>query len=79
MIDKTDPSVAPNIDALLKVLDPADNATGGGTASAATGAMAAALAGCAANVRINIPAIKDQAVADELARSVDALDEGTPQ
>lgn len=79
MIDKTDPSVAANIDALLKVLDPADNATGGGTASAAAGAMAAGLAGCAANVRINIPAIKDQAVVDELTRSVDALGEGAPQ
>ncbi len=43
MIDKTDPSIAANIDALLKVLDPGDNTTGGGTASAAAGAMAASL------------------------------------
>lgn len=52
MIDKTDPAVAANIDALLKVLDPTDNATGGGTASAAAGAMAAGLVAMVARLSV---------------------------
>lgn len=38
--------------ALLKVLDPTDNATGGGTASAVAGAMAAALVGMVARLSL---------------------------
>jgi formiminotetrahydrofolate cyclodeaminase len=41
-----------NIQAFLKVLDPADNTTGGGTASAVAGAMAAALAAMVARLSI---------------------------
>ncbi|MDX1438171.1 MAG: cyclodeaminase/cyclohydrolase family protein [Anaerolineales bacterium] len=41
-----------NIAAFLKVLDPEDNTTGGGTASAVAGAMAAALAAMVARISI---------------------------
>jgi len=41
-----------NIAALMKVLDPNDNSTGGGTASAFAGAMAAALAAMVARLSI---------------------------
>jgi len=41
-----------NIASFLKVLDPADNSTGGGTASAVAGAMAAALVGMVARLSI---------------------------
>lgn len=41
-----------NLQAFLKVLDPADNSTGGGTASAVAGAMAAALAAMVARLSI---------------------------
>lgn len=39
--------------AYLRVLDPADNSTGGGTASAIAGAMAAALAAMVARLSVN--------------------------
>ncbi len=52
MIDKNDPFVASNIDAFLNVLDPADNATGGGTASAVAGAMAAGLVAMVARLSV---------------------------
>ena len=41
-----------NVQAFLKVLDPTDNSTGGGTASAVAGAMAAALAAMVARLSI---------------------------
>ncbi len=41
-----------NVEAFWKVLDPADNATGGGTASATAGAMAAALTAMVARLSI---------------------------
>jgi len=41
-----------NIQAFLKVLDPQDNTTGGGTASAVAGAMAASLAAMVARLSI---------------------------
>jgi formiminotetrahydrofolate cyclodeaminase len=41
-----------HISAFLKVLDPFDNATGGGTASAVAGAMAAALVGMVARLSL---------------------------
>ena len=40
------------LSAFLKVLDPTDNATGGGTASAVAGAMAAALVGMVARLSL---------------------------
>lgn len=42
----------PNISAFLKVLDPADNSVGGGTASAVAGAMAASLVAMVARLSI---------------------------
>lgn len=41
-----------NVQAFLKVLDPRDNSTGGGTASAVAGAMAAALAAMVARLSV---------------------------
>jgi formiminotetrahydrofolate cyclodeaminase len=41
-----------NLKAFLRVLDPSDNQTGGGTASATAGAMAASLVGMVARVSI---------------------------
>lgn len=57
-----------NIQAFLKVLDPADNSTGGGTASAIVGAMAAALAGMVARLSIG----KDGMELDEFYQERDA-------
>jgi len=54
------------IDAFLKVLDPADNATGGGTASAAAGAMAAGLAGMVARVSRGKPDLESEHFYDEI-------------
>ena len=42
-----------NIESFLRVLDPADNSTGGGTASAVAGAMAAALVGMVARLSVS--------------------------
>ncbi len=41
-----------NVGSFLRVLDPADNSTGGGTASAVAGAMAAALVGMVARLSV---------------------------
>ena len=41
-----------NVESFLRVLDPADNSTGGGTAAAVAGAMAAALVGMVARLSI---------------------------
>jgi formiminotetrahydrofolate cyclodeaminase len=43
-------ATAAEVEALLKVIDPEDNATGGGTASAVAGALASGLAGMVARV-----------------------------
>jgi formiminotetrahydrofolate cyclodeaminase len=42
-----------NVGSFLRVLDPADNSTGGGTASAVAGAMAAALVGMVARLSVS--------------------------
>lgn len=47
-----------DVGAFLKVLDPADNATGGGTASAVAGAMAAGLVGMVARVSKGKPELE---------------------
>lgn len=54
------------IEAFLKVLDPEDNATGGGTASAVAGAMAAGLAGMVARVSRGKPGLEAEAFYDEI-------------
>jgi methenyltetrahydrofolate cyclohydrolase len=46
--------------AFLKVLDPADNSTGGGTASAIAGAMAAALISMVARLSIGKPGMESE-------------------
>lgn len=59
------------IEALLKVIDPEDNSTGGGAASAVAGAMAAGLAGMVARVSKGKPEMEPDefyAEIDEEAR-----------
>jgi len=60
----TDEDVA----AFLKVMDPADDSTGGGTASAVAGAMAAGLMGMVARVSIG----KQGMEPESLYREIDA-------
>lgn len=58
-----------NLDAFMRVLDPADNSTGGGTASAVSGAMAAALVAMVARLSQGRQGMETpdyyQAIADE--------------
>lgn len=54
------------IEALLKVLDPEDNSTGGGAASAVAGAMAAGLAGMVARVSRGKPEMGPDDFYDEV-------------
>lgn len=51
-----------NISAFLRVLDPTDNSTGGGTASAIAGAMAAALIAMVARLSIGKAGMADEAL-----------------
>ncbi|HSM09656.1 MAG TPA: cyclodeaminase/cyclohydrolase family protein [Gemmatimonadota bacterium] len=54
------------IDAFLKVLDPQDDSTGGGAASAVTGAMGAGLAGMVARVSKGKPDMEPDEFYDEI-------------
>jgi len=54
------------IEAFLKVLDPADDSTGGGAASAVAGAMAAGLAGMVARVSKGKPDMEPAGFYDEI-------------
>ena len=69
-----------NIEAFLRVMDASDNTTGGGTASAIAGAMAAGLAGMVARLSIGkknmAPASHYEEVAGRSEKLVKALFEG---
>lgn len=54
------------IDAFLKVMDPGDDSTGGGAASAVAGAMAAGLAGMVARVSKGKPRMEPDAFYEEI-------------
>ena len=57
-----------NLKAFLRVLDPEDNQTGGGTASAVAGAMAAALVGMVARVSIGKKGMEPEAFYRQIDR-----------
>ncbi len=59
--------------ALLKVMDPGDDATGGGTASAAAGALAAGLVGMVARVSIGKPDMQPDGTYREIDRAARRL------
>jgi len=59
--------VTDNLDAFLRVLDPADNSTGGGAASALAGAMAAALAAMVARLSLGRPGLEPEAFYRDIA------------
>jgi formiminotetrahydrofolate cyclodeaminase len=61
------------VDAFLKVLDPADNSTGGGTASALAGAMAASLASMVARLSVGKAAGAVDSFYQELAAAGEKL------
>ncbi|HUW11743.1 MAG TPA: cyclodeaminase/cyclohydrolase family protein [Anaerolineae bacterium] len=62
-----------NIAAFLKVLDPQDNSTGGGTASAVAGAMAGALVAMVARLSIGKPGMEPEPFHSDLAAAAQAL------
>jgi formiminotetrahydrofolate cyclodeaminase len=59
--------------AFLKVLDPADNSTGGGTASAIAGAMAAALVSMVARLSIGKPGMENESFYREISLQAEDL------
>jgi methenyltetrahydrofolate cyclohydrolase len=59
--------------AFRRVLDPADNSTGGGSASAIAGAMAAALAAMVARLSIGLAAAEPDAFFQEIAQGGEEL------
>jgi formiminotetrahydrofolate cyclodeaminase len=62
-----------NIEAFLRVLDPADNSTGGGTASAVAGAMAAALVAMVARLSVGKEGLEAEAFYRELGAEAQVL------
>jgi len=66
-------TVDKNISAFLKVLDPADNSTGGGTASAVAGAMAGALVAMVARLSIGREGMEPDAFYKELGAAAETL------
>jgi formiminotetrahydrofolate cyclodeaminase len=62
-----------SIEAFLRVLDPADNSTGGGTASAVAGAMAAALVAMVARLSIDKDGLEPEAFYRKLGPEAEAL------
>jgi formiminotetrahydrofolate cyclodeaminase len=65
-----------NVTAFLKVLDPTDNSTGGGTASAVAGAMAGALVAMVARLSIGKEGMEPDAFYAELGTSAETLSTG---
>jgi formiminotetrahydrofolate cyclodeaminase len=62
-----------NIAAFLKVLDPSDNSTGGGTASAVAGAMAGALVAMVARLSLGKEGMESESFYRELGASAETL------
>lgn len=62
-----------NTSAFLKVLDPADNSTGGGTASAVAGAMAGALVAMVARLSMGKEGLEPEPFYKELGAAAETL------
>jgi formiminotetrahydrofolate cyclodeaminase len=62
-----------NVEAFLRLLDPADNSTGGGTASAVAGAMAAALVAMVARLSIGKEGLEAKSFYLGLSAEAEAL------
>lgn len=62
-----------DLKAFLRVLDPSDNSTGGGTASAVAGAMAAALAAMVARLSVGKPGLEPAAYYQPIMEEAESL------